>query len=92
MTDCIQDTFGFQELGRRKVAADFSGGHLSSDSGVLLLSELDQKLGLSESFARCFSDVRDQRFVEHSVPELIRQRVYGLGAGYEDLNDHERRP
>ena len=90
MTDCKQITFGFQGLGRRKVEADFSGGHLSSDSGVLLFGELDQRLGLSDAFARCFSDSRDQRLIEHSVPELIRQRVYGLIAGYEDINDHER--
>lgn len=90
MTDCKQANFGFQALGRRKVEADFSGGHLSSDSGVLLIGELDQRLRLSDTFARCFSDSRDQRLIEHSVPELIRQRVYGLVAGYEDINDHER--
>ena len=67
MTDCKQANFGFQALGRRKVEADFSGGHLSSDSGVLLIGELDQRIGLSDSFARCFIDSRDQRLIEHSV-------------------------
>lgn len=90
MTECKQTNFKFQGLGRRKVEADFSGGHLSSDSGVLLIGELDARLGLSDAFASCFSDSRDQRLIEHSVPELIRQRVFGLVAGYEDINDHER--
>ena len=90
MTDCRQASFGFQGLGRRKVEADFSGGHLSSDSGVLLIGELDQRLGLSAAFARCFEDRRDQNLIEHSVLDLVRQRVYGLVAGYEDINDHER--
>jgi hypothetical protein len=90
MTDCKQKNFGFQGLGRRKVEADFSGGHLSSNSGVLLIGELDRRLGLSAAFARCFGDRRDQRLIEHSVLDLVRQRVYGLVAGYEDINDHER--
>ncbi len=90
MTDCIQQTFGFQALGSRRVEADFSGGHLSSDGGVLLLREADRHLGLCDKLARCFSDTRDERFVEHSLPVMIRQRVLGLALGYEDLNDHEQ--
>lgn len=90
MTDCIQQTFGFQALGSRRVEADFSGGHLSSDGGVLLLRETDRHLGLCDKLARCFSDNRNQHFVEHSLPVMIRQRVLGLALGYEDLNDHEQ--
>jgi len=89
-TDCKQSAFEFQGLGNRKVVADFSGGHLSSDGGTLLLRELDEKLNLSQRLSECFTDVRDQRFVEHQLPVLIRQRVHGLALGYEDLNDHER--
>lgn len=89
MTECCQQTFGFQALGSRRVEADFSGGHLSSDGGVLLLRETDRHLGLCDKLARCFSDNRHQRFVEHSLPVMIRQRVLGLALGYEDLNDHE---
>lgn len=70
--------------------ADFSGGHLSSDGGVLLLRETDRHLGLCDKLARCFNDTRDKRFVEHSLPVMIRQRVLGLALGYEDLNDHEQ--
>lgn len=83
------ELFAFQDLGSRKVVADFSGGHLSTDGGLLLLRQLDSSLGLTRSLASCFKDRRDQRFVEHSLPELIAQRVQGLAAGYEDLNDHD---
>jgi DDE family transposase len=89
-TDCKDQPLLFQDLGSRKVVADFSGGTLSSDGGVLLLREVDQKLGLSRALAGCFEDGRDQRFVDHAVPELLAQRLYGLALGYEDLNDHER--
>ena len=68
--------------------ADFSGGFLSSDGGVLLLRQVDRSIGLTRGLARCFSDGRDQRFVEHSAEQLVAQRIYGLVLGYEDLNDH----
>jgi hypothetical protein len=78
----------FPDLGPRKVVADFSGGHLSSDGGMLLLRQLDEGLGVSRALATCFRDHRSQRWVEHSVRELLAQRVLGLAAGYADLNDH----
>lgn len=90
MTECCQQTFGFQALGSRRVEADFSGGHLSSDGGVLLLSEMDQRMGLCDKLARCFCDTRNQDYVDHSLPAMVRQRVLGLALGYEDINDHER--
>jgi len=89
LTDCNNNTFDFQDLGRRKLQADFSGGHLSNEGGLLLISQLDQRLGITEQLAGGFADHRDQRYVEHTLPELLRQRIYGLIAGYEDLNDHE---
>jgi hypothetical protein len=87
-TDCQQDSFQFQALGARQVVADFSGGQLSSDGGVLLLRELDRSLGLTRSVAACFQDRRHPDLVTHTVPELIAQRIFGLALGYEDLNDH----
>jgi hypothetical protein len=89
-TDCRQCDFEFQGLGSRKVVADFSGGHLSSDGGALLLRELDEKLELCQRLSTCFTDLRDQRYVEHQLPVLIRQRIHALALGYEDINDHER--
>jgi hypothetical protein len=87
-TDCTRQRLLFQDLGRRKVVADFSGGTLSSDGGVLLLGQADRHLGISEGLAGCFVDRRDARWVDHSVQELVRQRLFGLALGYEDLNDH----
>jgi hypothetical protein len=71
------------------VSVDFSGGVISSDGGVLLLRQIDQGMGVTRSLAQCFHDGRDPRFVDHAVPELLRQRIYGVALGYEDLNDHE---
>lgn len=78
----------FLPLGPRKVEADFSGGHLSSDGGLLLLRQIDEGLGVSRTLAACFRDSRQPALVEHSVRELLAQRILGLAAGYEDLNDH----
>jgi len=79
----------FQRLGRREVQAAFDGGPISSDAGVLLLRETDVRLGLTQRLAACFTDHRDSDLIEHRVLELLRQRVYGLALGYEDLNDHD---
>jgi hypothetical protein len=87
-TDCNQPPLLFQDLGSRQVVADFSGGTLSSDGGVLLLRQVDANLGLTQSLAECFGDKRQQVFVDHSVRQLLTQRLYGLALGYEDLNDH----
>ena len=89
MTECIQQTFEFQDLHPRKVQADFQGGDLSCDGGVLLLREVDLEIELTEQLAKCFNDFRCQDWVEHSVPDLLRQRIYGMAMGYEDLNDHD---
>lgn len=89
-TQCKQNEFQFQGLGSRKVVADFSGGHLSSDGGTLLLRELDGVLGLTSKLSRCFTDERDPRWVQHKLPALIAQRIHGIALGYEDINDHER--
>ena len=89
-TDCKERPLLFQDLGLRKVAADFSGGTLSSDGGVLLLRQVDINLGLTQSLAQCFHDRRQPVYVDHSVRQLLAQRLYGLALGYEDLNDHER--
>lgn len=89
-THCPQGSFQFADLGTRKVVVDFSGGTLSSDGGAPLLRQVDAGLGLTRSLAECFRDGRDQRFVEHSLPQLLAQRIHGLALGYEDLNDHDQ--
>ncbi len=89
MTDCREQSWLFQDLGNRKVEVDFGGGYLSSDGGGLILRELERHSGLLRDFSGCFVDYRDQRYVEHSVQELVSQRIHGLVLGYEDLNDHD---
>jgi hypothetical protein len=79
----------FQGLGKRSVVAAFDGGTISSDAGALLLREVDRAQGLLERFSRCFVDGRDARYIEHTLQELLCQRVMGICLGYEDLNDHD---
>ncbi len=90
MTECIPASFAFQDLGTRDVVADFNGGRITSDAGALLLRELEDHLKLLDPFAACFTDHRDPDRIEHSLAALIKQRVFGLCLGYEDLNDHDR--
>ena len=89
VTQCTQEQLEFQGVGARRIQGAFDGGHISSDGGALLLREVDARLGVTQRLAACFTDHRRQEFVEHSVLELVRQRVYGLALGYEDLNDHD---
>jgi hypothetical protein len=90
MTECNQSSFGFQACGSREIVARFDGGTISSDGGALLLRQTDQRLNLLPRLAQCFLDGREQERVEHSVQEMVSQRVYGLALGYEDVNDHEQ--
>jgi hypothetical protein len=83
-------SFFFNDLGSRSVQADFSGGHLTSDGGLLFLRQVNHGLGLTRGLAQCFHDLRRQDYVDHSVQQLLDQRLYGLALGYEDINDHER--
>src|SRR2546429_2681352 len=90
MTECIQSSFGFKACGSREIVARFDGGTISSDSGALLLRETDKRLNLLPRLAGCFLDGRNQAQVDHSILEMLSQRVYGLALGYEDINDHEQ--
>lgn len=89
MTECIEDQFEFQGIGSRRVVADFSGGDVTSDAGGLLLREVDRQRKWIERASHCFTDHRNVELIEHSVNELLSQRVFGLALGYEDLNDHD---
>jgi hypothetical protein len=88
-TECNAREFDFQALGRRAVTARFDGGAITSDAGSLLLREVEAKTGILRRFAACFTDHRDRDLVEHTVYELVAQRVFALALGYEDLNDHD---
>jgi hypothetical protein len=90
MTECTGLRFEFATAGRREMVAEFDGGTMSSDGGALLLRETDRKLRLMERFSECFLDGRNPTFIEHSVEQMLAQRVYALALGYEDVNDHEQ--
>jgi hypothetical protein len=90
MTDCNQSGFGFAACGKREIVARFDGGTISSDGGAFLLRQTDQRLNLLPRLAGCFLDGRNQEQVEHSILEMLSQRIYGLALGYEDINDHEQ--
>lgn len=89
-TECKEGSFEFQGPGGRKVVAQFDGGRITSDGGALLLGELESKRRIIKQFAACFSDHRNSELIEHTIEELIKQRIYGLVLGYEDLNDHDQ--
>src|SRR2546427_8035632 len=88
-TECTQVSFQFHPLSQRDVVARFDGGSITSDGGGLLLREVERRTGILRQFSACFTDHRNPLFIEHSVLELVGQRVYGLALGYEDLNDHD---
>ena len=90
MTECIQTRFGFARHFKREVVGEFSGGTMTSDAGALLLREADLRMNLLPRFSQCFLDGRDPDLIEHSVEQMLAQRVYALALGYEDLNDHEQ--
>jgi hypothetical protein len=88
-TECTAGQLEFHGLGRRAVVGQFNGGKISSDSGGLLLREVEQRTHILQRLAGCFVDHRDPEQIEHSLESLIKQRVMGLALGYEDLNDHD---
>src|ERR1039457_3266985 len=88
--DSLDHPMLFSDLCSRQVVADFSGGTLSSDAGALLLRQVDINLGLTAELAQCFNDQRDPAWVDHSVQEMLCQRLFGMALGYEDVNDHQR--
>ena len=88
-TECNQFVFGFHPLKHREIRAQFDGGAITTEGGGLLLREVEKRIGVVRQFAACFRDYRNSDLIEHSVEQLVAQRVYGLALGYEDLNDHE---
>jgi hypothetical protein len=88
MANCTADEIEFSALKRRTLEVNFGGGAVSSDGGLLLLREVDRRLKLTERAAAVLDDPRDPELISHSLLDLIRQRVYAIVQGYEDLNDH----
>ena len=72
----------------KEIIANFDGGIITSDAGIVWIAEFDKKLEITGKFANCFQDHRHQSYVDHSVHQLLAQRLYGIILGYEDVNDH----
>jgi hypothetical protein len=88
MTECNRTPLLFSSLGRKKIVADFAGGNLTSDAGLVLLREVDHRIGLVDALNAALHDPRDPDLTEHDQRTLLAQRLFALAAGYEDLNDH----
>jgi hypothetical protein len=90
MTDRTQEKIVLKRLRNQAVEAKFDGGTLTSDGGLLLLREVDQRLKLIETIDRLMPDPRDQNYVTHTQAEMLTSRIFGIAAGYEDCNDHQQ--
>src|ERR1700712_2102153 len=87
MDDLTLPLSGLSPVAGRPVKACFDGGTLSSDAGVLVLREVEGRLGVAERLARCLDDRRDPALITHSASDMIRFRMLMIAAGYEDGND-----
>ena len=88
-TECKSNQLKFHPLFSRDVIAKLDGGNITSDGGALFLREVEMRTHILKRLSQCFKDHRDSNRIEHTVEELIKQRIYGIAMGYEDLNDHE---
>lgn len=90
MTNCTKSFMEFPAVKRRGLEVSFQGGDISSHGGLPLLREIDRRLGLMREVSKCVPDPRHPAFIRHSLESMLKQRVYGLALGYEDLNDHHQ--
>jgi len=88
-TECTAEQLEFHGLDKREVIGKFNGGKITSDAGGLLLREVEKRTHILKRLSHCFTDYRSQDLIEHSVESLVKQRVFALALGYEDLNDHD---
>lgn len=87
MTQDTQIVLPFARLCGKTLQADFDGGTLSSDGGVLFLRETEAQVGIIRRFVEALDDRRDPRYIDYSHEELLRQRIFQIACGYEDAND-----
>jgi hypothetical protein len=87
MSDHAPSLPGLSAVGSKPVHVAFDGGRLTSDAGVLVLAEIERRLGIAERLARCLEDPRDPERVRHGLAEMIRFRALLIAAGYADAND-----
>src|SRR5688572_4985192 len=89
MPDCNAELFTFPSFDRRKIEASFCSGEVSSDGGVMVLRQVERRLGLIRALDAAIADPRDPLLITHRQRDLLGQRIFGLACGYEDLNDHD---
>lgn len=78
----------FGQVKSKEVFADFSGGRVTSDAGIMLLRLANERTGFLQNFASAVHDDRNQAYVDHAYKSMVQQRVFGICCGYEDGNDH----
>jgi len=83
-------TFDFPAVARKKITAAFDGGRIPSDGGVLLLAQIERRLGVADRLAALIPDARDKDRVTHGLADMIRARILAIACGYEDCNDFDR--
>ena len=89
MPKCTADQLTFPSFDRRRIEASFGGADISSDGGIMLLRQIDRRFGLTQAISEAIPDPRASERIKHSQLQQLRQRIYGLAHGYEDLNDHD---
>src|SRR5947208_16606381 len=81
--------FAFDFLEPLPIQVEVSDAPLTSDAGLLPLRQFDERIGLTKQFAAALDDPRDPELIEHTFLEMVRSRIFGILAGYEDQNDHD---
>jgi len=89
MKDCTKQLLLFKGISNKKIEADFNGGEVSSDAGVLFLREVESHIGLISKMTDSLRDRRHPGYVRHQLLELFKQRVFQIACGYEDANDSD---
>jgi hypothetical protein len=89
VTKCSKEKLSLPACRRLKVEAEFVKKEVTSDGGVLLLREIDRKINLISELRKIVPDFRDPSKITHSLLSMLKQRIYGIALGYEDLNDHD---
>ena len=89
-TDCTSQQIEFQGLGQQVFVVKNAGEETSTDGGLILFQSAERKLQIIKKLKGCFTDGRNQLYVQHSLENILTQRIFGLAQGYEDLNDHDQ--
>jgi hypothetical protein len=79
--------FSLSPINKKRIEVSFTAETISTDGGLLLLKEVENKTGVIKAIAGCIKDQRHQSYVEHSISSMLSQRVFQIAAGYEDTND-----